>query len=191
MMNHKGTQTIKTDRLMLRALQSGDAPSMFQNYCSDSEVTKYLTWPAHSTIESTDRLLEMWLSEYNKKDCYRWAITLKDDIENVVGTIDVVSQDAKTDSAEIGYCIGKNFWGGGIMTEALSAVIGYLFGECEFKRVFARHDTQNAASGRVMQKNGMKLDGVLRRADRNNRGIVDTAVYSILISEYTADADKI
>ncbi len=183
-MKHKGTQTIKTDRLILRALREGDAPSMFRNYCSDSEVTKYLTWPSHSTIESTKSLVEMWLLEYENKNCYRFAITLKENPDNVIGTIDVVSQDAQTNSAEIGYCIGRAFWGRGIVTEAFFAVIDYLFNMAGFNRIFARHDTENEASGRVMQKCGMKFEGILRKSSRNNRGIVDMAVYSILLDEY-------
>ena len=88
---------------------------------------------------------------------------------------------------ELGYCIGKRWWGRGLMTEAVRAVVGYLFAEVGVRRVCAQHDTENPASGAVMRKAGMTKDGVLRQGGRNNRGIVDTAVYSILREEWAAE----
>ncbi len=179
-----GTMPIETNRLMLRKFQSGDAVSMFENYCCDERVTKYLTWKPHSSISATKSVLELWIEEYKKDGYYQWAIALKEAPEVVIGSIAVVSQELTTRSAEIGYCLAEAYWGYGIMSEALAAAIKYLFLEGEFLRVFARHDTENEASGRVMQKCGMSFEGVLRKSGRNNRGIVDMAVYSILGSEY-------
>ena len=70
------------------------------------------------------------------------------------------------------------------MAEALKAVIDFFMAEVGANRVYARHDTANPNSGRVMKKAGMTFEGVLRRSGRNNQGIVDLAYYSILRSEW-------
>jgi len=85
---------------------------------------------------------------------------------------------------EIGYCIGEKWWGQGIVTEAFRALIPYFFEKVGANRIQARHDSQNPASGRVMQKSGLTYEGTLRKADVNNTGIVDACMYSILKDEY-------
>ena len=70
------------------------------------------------------------------------------------------------------------------MAEALKAVIDFFMSEVGTNRVFARHDTANPNSGRVMEKAGMKFEGILRRSALNNQGIVDSACYSILADEW-------
>ncbi|GAA0773821.1 hypothetical protein GCM10008908_22630 [Clostridium subterminale] len=73
----------------------------------------------------------------------------------------------------------------GIITEALKAVINYLFSEVGFNRIVATHDTNNIASGKVMIKSGMKYEGTLRQSEwRDNKGFYDLAVYAILKDEW-------
>ena len=85
---------------------------------------------------------------------------------------------------EIGYCIGQKFWNKGITTEAMKAIIRFFFEEVGVNRIEARHDTKNPASGRVMIKSGLKFEGILRQAGKNNTGINDLAVYAILKEDY-------
>ena len=80
--------------------------------------------------------------------------------------------------------MGKAWWGKGFMPEALRAVIEYFFDEVGVNRIAARHDAENPKSGRVMEKAGMKREGVLRASARNNLGIRDAVWYSILKEEY-------
>ena len=70
-MNHIGTQYIETDRLILRRFELADAQAMFDNWAGDDEVTKYLTWPAHSDVSVSEQVLEDWVPQYAKADCYR------------------------------------------------------------------------------------------------------------------------
>lgn len=179
-MIHKGTQTIKTQRLILRRFRLEDAQAMFDNWASDDEVTKYLTWPTHSSVEITRMVLEDWVSGYQREDLYQWAIEFEGEI---VGSISVVEQNGDIGKAEIGYCIGKRWWHKGITSEALKAVLDYLFDEVGFDRLFARHDPRNPHSGGVMRKCGMTFEGTHRQSDRNNQGICDASVYAILASE--------
>ena len=179
MLTHKGTQTIETPRLILRRAVRDDAEAMFRNWASDPEVTKYLTWPAHGSIAVSEMVIGSWLQEYEKDSYYQWMIVPKECGEPI-GTISVVHLHPQIDAAEIGYCIGKKWWHRGIMSEALRAVIGFLFDAVGLNRIFARHDPNNPHSGGVMRKCGMKYEGTNRACDRNNQGLCDAAQYAVL-----------
>lgn len=182
-MKHAGTRSIETERCILRPFRMEDAPDMYSNWASDPEVTKYLTWPVHKDISVTESILSSWIAEYAGKDCYNWAIILKES-GHAVGNISVVHIKEDTEALSIGYCLSRRLWGQGIMTECLSAVVDYLFDNTSVIRIDATHDTENIGSGRVMQKAGMKKEGVLRAWARNNIGIRDVSMYSILRSEW-------
>lgn len=183
MVNHKGTQSIETPRLILRRCNAADAEPMFRNWASDPDVTKYLTWPAHSSVDITKMVVDSWVQSYEKDDFYQWMIVLKENGNEPIGTISVVNQNDEPSKAEIGYCIGKQWWHKGIMSEAMAAVMDYLFDEVGFERLEARHDPRNPNSGAVMRKCGMKYEGTARQSDRNNQGICDAAYYALLKSE--------
>lgn len=183
-MKHLGTQTIETPRLILRPFVMQDALAMYENWASDPEVTKYLTWPAHSSVAVTRMVLREWTERDERPDRYNWAITLKSGNGAPIGNISAVHILEEISAVEIGYCMGRAWWGGGIMTEALEAVIGLFIEKVGANRVEARYDTSNPASGRVMEKAGMTYEGTLRRAARNNQGIVDIGCYSILADEW-------
>jgi ribosomal-protein-alanine N-acetyltransferase len=86
-------------------------------------------------------------------------------------------------TAEMSYFIGKAWWHRGYASEALSAVIKYLFEEVEVNRIYGRHDVANPYSGSVMSKCGMKFEGILRQAGKNSNGYVDTCQYAILAED--------
>lgn len=182
MLTHKGTRTIETSRLILRRARQEDAEPMFRNWASDPEVTKYLTWPPHESVEVTRKVLALWLAEYEKDDYYQWMIVLKETGEPIGSLIAGIAGRAQ--SAHIGYCIGKPWWHQGIMPEALLAVMGYLFDEVGFHRIESMHDPNNPNSGRVMRKCGMQYEGTHRLADRNNQGLCDAAYYGILREDW-------
>ena len=182
-MKHLGPQILETERLMLRPFCREDAQAMYDNWASDPEVTKFLSWPTYKSVNDAHEILNIWLESYEKPDFYQWAIVLKE-LKQPVGSISVVNLDHRVDMAEIGYCIGKPWWGRGIMPEAMAAVMQYLFEEVGFQRLEAGHDPENPASGAVIRKCGLKYEGTLRRRIRSNRGITDVAWYSVLKEEY-------
>lgn len=184
MLMHKGTQIINTDRLLLRRFAFDDAYDMFKNWANDCMVTKFLTWRPHNNIDVTKEILEQWVKEYENNDIYDWAIELKENGE-VIGGISIVKLDENHYSCEIGYCMSRRYWGKGIMSESLKAVIDYLFSEVGFNRIVARHDTNNIASGKVMVKSGMKYEGTLRQVKlRDNKEFYDLAIYAILKDDW-------
>lgn len=182
-MEKTGTKTIETARLRLRRFVVEDAQDMFDNWASDPEVTKFLTWPTHESVDVTKMILEEWVSEYDKGDYFNWAMELKE-TGKVIGNISVVHLDERTERVEMGYCMGRAYWGQEFMPEALKGAMEYLFEVVKVNCVAACHDSNNPKSGRVMDKAGMKLDGVLRAAGLNNQGICDKVYHSMLRSEW-------
>ena len=179
-MEHIGTKVLETERLILRRFTMEDVQPMFNNWASDPDVTKYLTWPAHGSAEITGMILRDWVSGYEREDQYRWAIVLKENGPEPIGDISAHGIRENTLCATMGYCMSRAHWGKGIMTEALKAVIDFFFDEVGFNRVAADHDIENPASGRVMEKAGMRFEGTARQGGRNNRGIVDICHWAIL-----------
>ena len=160
-MNKAGTQTIETDRLILRRFRSEDSEGMYANWASDPEVTRFLTWPPHTSVDVTKSLLADWLSRYEDGGYFNWVIEHKE-TGAVIGNISVVKLNERTEAADMGYCMSRTYWGQGLMPEALTAVTDYLFDVIGLNRVAACHDANNPKSGRVMEKAGMRLEGILR-----------------------------
>lgn len=182
-MEHKGTVTIETERLILRRFKESDAPSMFKNWASDPLVTKYLTWPTYTDPKAADRIIGVWMKEYSFPAYYQWAIELKS-IGEAIGSISSVDIKERAGAVTLGYCIGHEFWHMGIMTEAVNAVIAFFFEEVKARSINACHDPRNPHSGMVMRKCGMRYDGTLRGTGQNNLGVTDEAWHSILRGEY-------
>lgn len=181
-LKNSGTRTIETDRLILRQAQPGDYEYAYKNWCSDPEVTKYLTWPTHQDEDETEEILDGWMDRYDEGNYYNWLIELKE-LGEPIGNISVVQQNDKARKAHIGYCLGREWWHQGIMSEALAAVISFLFHE-GYLRIESRHNVDNPHSGDVMRKCGMKYECTLKNYDWDNSGIHDAAIYSILREDY-------
>ena len=179
MINKAGTQRIGTHRLVLRPFRHEDAEDIYDNWASDPEVTRFLTWPTHRSVDVTRMVLADWVSHYADGDYFNWAIEWKDS-GRVIGSIAVVKLEEEIGAAELGYCLGRAYWGRGIMPEALRAVTDFLFDTAGVDRISAGHDVNNPKSGRVMEKAGLKMEGIMHGAGKNNTGVCDMAVYALL-----------
>ena len=182
-MEHQGTKTLESDRLLLRRFRTEDAQAMYGNWAGDLEVTKYLRWPHHADVEASKSIIDDWVSHYEENDFYNWAIVLKES-GMPVGSIGVVQKDDAVKMVHIGYCIGKKWWGQGITAEALKMLRSYFFNEVGVNRIEARHDPENPNSGKVMVKCGFRYEGTQREADWNNQGICDASYYAVLAKDF-------
>lgn len=182
-MNHLGTIQLESERLILRCFNVKDAKEVFETWTSRPEVVKYLSWPLHGSVEITKMTIKSWFIQYLQENYYHWAITLKKN-KKVIGGISVVKIDDNARKAEIGYCIGNDYWHQGYTSEAMARVIKFLFEEVDCNRIEAYHDINNVNSGKVMIKCGLKYEGLLRQYAYNNQGIVDCALYAILKEDY-------
>ena len=182
-MKHCGTQTIETERLLLRRFMLDDAEAMFFNWASDPEVTKFLTWPPHKDAGVSRAVLEEWVRSYSREDYYQWAIVLKEHGRDPIGSISAVRLNDDIGMVHVGYCLGREWWHRGVMSEALKAVMDFFFDKVEANRIESRHDPRNPHSGMVMKKCGMRYEGTMLSSDRNNQGVCDACWYAILKSE--------
>lgn len=184
-MNLIGTKEFETDRLVLRKIKGNDYIDAFNNWCNDPDVSRYTLWKPHNSSSETKKLYDLWIDEYKSPDTFRWIVELKDTHE-LIGTIDVASKKfINYGAVEIGYCYGKKFWNKGYATEALKAVIKYLFEEVEFDVIYADHMSNNPNSGKVMKKAKMSYEGVSRGRVFDNDGIRNDLIsYSITKDEY-------
>jgi len=184
MLHHLGTTSLETERLVLRRFMVEDAEAMYRNWANDPEVTRYLTWPSHVSVEVTRQLLAEWVSKYENKDFYNWAIVSKANGE-AVGNVSFVSIQENIDEAVLGYVLSRRLWGQGYMPEACRAVFDFGFTQIGLNRIEAAHHTENPKSGRVMQKLGMIYEGLKRQANRDNQGnLCDTMHYAILKQDW-------
>lgn len=184
-MKDLGTKRLETDRLILRRFELKDLEELFYNsYITDEVMAENLSWKPCKTIDEQKNIIEDWVKNYEKSDYYKWLIELKDTHE-LIGGIDVVRLYKNKDYGEVGYCIGSKYWNKGYATEALRRVIEYLLLDCDFHLVEAHHAGYNPASGRVMQKAGMKKDAELRerRLDKKTGIYTPQVYYSILKNE--------
>lgn len=189
-MKHKGTVTIETESLILRRYQSEDAASAFKNWMSSEEVTRYLTWYPHKSVEEAKAYIdECCIKNYDDPAFYNWVITDKETGE-AIGSISVVDLKEDVDCVEVGYCLSERYWGRGLMTQALFSVIRFFFEEVEARRIQATHDSRNPASGKVMEKCGMLYEGTLRQYNKNISGICDSVMRAILREDYLKQTEK-
>lgn len=182
-MNHQGTLRLETERLILRRFEMEDSEALYVNVTSDSMVNKFLTWQLHNNISDTVLLLRGWMERYQDNERYCWAIELKE-TNQVVGVIASPTVRNRTDTVDVTYCIGSQWWGKGLATEALQAVVDFFFKVVEVNRIEAGYDVNNPNSGRVMEKIGMQKEGIIRQAGRNNQGLFDIVQCSILRREW-------
>ncbi|MGN0143575.1 MAG: GNAT family N-acetyltransferase [Clostridium sp.] len=185
-MNNMGTVTLETDRLIMRKFKLSDGIHMYNNWASDENVTRYLSWPMHKAKSMSISYVKWLIKNYEKDDentIYDWAIELKE-IGEPIGSISAVSINYDIESVQIGYCIGFKWWYKGIVSEAFKEVIRFFMEDVGVNRIEARCDSRNVNSSRVMEKCGLKYEGTLRSSDKNNAGVCNILWYSILKSDY-------
>ncbi|MCL1811204.1 MAG: GNAT family N-acetyltransferase [Methanomassiliicoccaceae archaeon] len=146
------TFPIQTPRLYLRQFMITDISRAYDNWMSDTDVTEFLSWDAHRSREETERTIKNWIIsyEYGTMD---WCITLK---QEPIGSITAVQDFPEKRYCELGYCIGKDHWGKGYMTEAVKAVTSYIFRNTDYSWIQARCDSENHGSRRCLEKSSYK-----------------------------------
>lgn len=184
-MNDLGTQTLETERLILKRIKKSDAEEAFRNWTNDPKTARYVLWDVHKDVEVTKELFKIWEEEYKEPYTYKWVVYVKE-LGEIIGTIDVVRKNINTRICEIGYCYGSKYWNKGYGTEALKAVLEFLFNEVGFELIEIHHQEENIASGRVMQKAGLKYETTLRSRliDKETGNRANLVVYSLTKEEF-------
>lgn len=171
---------IVTQRLVLRPLCEADANDVFA-YAADSEMTRYLLWDAHRSIDDTLVFLREVAGRYAQGEPYDWGIEWNN---RVIGTIGLFDRRISAERAEVGFALGRAYWRQGFMREALAAVLDHSFCNLALRRVVARTHLQNSASRALLTDAGFSLEGSLRQ-DVYAKGLFwDVAYYGLLVGEF-------
>jgi [ribosomal protein S5]-alanine N-acetyltransferase len=172
---------LETERLLLRKMRLDDAEAMFA-YASDPEVTRYVLFETHRSLEDSKSFLRLAVEGYEKGDFGGWGVVLKDS-GVFVGTCGM-EVDPEHARAELGYVLAREHWGRGLVPEAVRAVIRFGFRRLGLNRLGARCMAENTASARVMEKAGMTYEGTLRELEFIKGAYRDMKFYSILRREF-------
>lgn len=171
MLHHKGTQWLATERLRLSPITPKYAEEMYYGWAGDNDVTQYLSWPTHASVDVTKMILQDWAEKYTSTKYYNWGIFLKEN-GKLIGTISFVDINDYKCTAELGYVIAKPYWNNGYASEAAKRLLEFGFNEIGFKCITGYHYMRNDGSGKVMEKIGMKREGCLPRSKLDNKGHV-------------------
>jgi [ribosomal protein S5]-alanine N-acetyltransferase len=175
---------LATARLELRAPTRADAGQLFEVF-SDPEVMRYWsTVPMRSTAEA-ETMVANSQEHVAAGTGFRWAVCRREDAR-VMGTISIFHFDEQNDRAEIGYALGRAFWGRGFMHEALTALVGFAFGDMDLRRLEADTDPRNAASIRALERLGFVREGLLRERWVVAGVVSDSLLLGLLRSDWIA-----
>ncbi len=178
---------LETERLTLRPIRREDEADAFA-YGADPEVSRYTTWERHRSVDDARAFVDWVLGEYERGRPAPWAIVHRE-AGRLIGACGVADWRPEHARAEIGYVLARPYWGQGYTTEAVRAVLAFGFQELKLNRIEAVCAVENAASERVMQKVGMRCEGVLRQYMLVKGRFHDWKLYSILASEFAAPAE--
>lgn len=184
-MNDIGTINLETERLLLRKGTLDDASQIYENYGKDPLVSKYVVWNQHQSVEDAIELMKKWQESYEQKKSYKWLVMEKN-TQEIIGAITAVKVDETNKTVALGYCYGSKWWNKGYATETLKRVIKFFFEEVGVETIYANHLTSNMASGKVMEKAGMKFEGTLRNRmiDKISNKPMGLETYSIIKEDY-------
>ncbi len=174
--------TLTTERLILRAFVDADAEPLFV-HASNPNVTRFTLWEHHQSLADTSMFVRDYARcRYLEGVPEPYAVCLKED-GVPIGAVGCFWASEPNRAMELGYWLGEQFWGQGIMAEACRATVAQAFATCQPERMQARVIAGNDASIRVLNKLGFHLEGTLR-ASLLRRGVLeDVLIFSQLRSE--------
>ncbi|MGO3724931.1 MAG: GNAT family N-acetyltransferase [Staphylococcus equorum] len=143
------------------------------------EVTQYQTWGPQS-YEETQQFINVVL---DKDSNWIYNVLVDSDTDKVIGTIQLAI-DEVNQSAEINFIVHPNHWGNGVATDIAKTIIKYAFKVLKLNRIGAAIDSRNIVAGIVLEKLGMKREGILRKDKLVQDTYRDTLIYGLLRSEY-------
>ncbi len=168
--------TLETERVRLRPFTLDDEAAVFA-LASDPEVARFVRFEAHRTPAETRAFLELVERHYRRGDLFALAIVGRED-DRLIGSCGFVSQTIERKSAEIGYWLGKSYWGKGCAAEAAGALMRFGFELMGLERIEAKCFLENRAGQRVIEKLGMKFEGT-DRSERIKGEYPELQLYSV------------
>lgn len=173
---------LETDRCILREIELKDALCMYE-YFSKDKVTKLYDVETFTSKQQAVELVHSLQYRYREKKQIRWGIQLKKQ-DKLIGSCGFHCLEQEHFKAEIGYELHPDYWGRGIMTEAINKIISYGFYEMSLNRIEAFYEPANIGSQKVLEKNGFQFEGILKRRFFIKGKFVDTALTAVINEDY-------
>jgi RimJ/RimL family protein N-acetyltransferase len=181
---------LETERLLLRPLTLDDAASVAR-LAGSREIAHTTTTIPHPYSEEQARV---WIAAHTgQSDAGKamvFGVVTREDAQ-LIGAVGLREIDSEHSQAEMGFWIGVQSWGKGYATEAARRVVRYAFEESKLNRVYAHHMVRNPASGRVLEKVGMKREGLLRQRVRKWGVFEDVVLLAILHDDWAQMNGKV
>ncbi len=175
---------LRTERLSLRAFEPTDVDDVW-TYASDPEVTHFRPLPdPYTRDDALDFVKRQILTDWSTNP--EFAIVFG---PRVIGGVSL-HVSVENETAEVGYLLGRPWWGRGLATEAARAVVGWGFRHFGLHKVYARAHVNNQRSWRVMERLGMTREGVLRGHWKMRDEHVDLVYYAVFRDEWTLPTDS-
>ena len=172
----------ESERLIMRPFAKGDEQDIY-DYARDPDVGPHAGWKPHDSIEESSSVLKMFM---DTKDELTFALVDRE-TGKVIGSLGLMKDFRRQGNKilEIGYALGKEYWGRGLMTEAVKAALKFGFGELGLEMITIYHFDYNRRSRRVIEKCGFKYEGTLRGGSKIYDGrVYDSFCYSMTREEY-------
>lgn len=150
---------IDTQRLSLRRPTLSDAAAIFESYAADPEVTRFLLWTPHESVDVTRRFIARCEHAWFERTAYRWVLETRTD-RQLLGMLSLCWGEH---AAQIGSVLARNAWGQGYVAEALEPIVDWALAQASLFRVWAVCDVDDPRSARVLEKLGMQREGYLRK----------------------------
>lgn len=179
--------TLETERLVLRGFRMSDVDAV-QALANDVDIARNtLNIPHPYGHDEVAEWIRSHPGQLEKRQAVTYAVTAA--VEGVVGAVGLVLEP-EHERAELGYWIGRPYWGRGYATEAARSVVAWGFRALSLHRIHASHFPRNPASGQVLRKLGMRHEGTLRQHVRKWGEFVDLERYGLLRSDLPAGGDE-
>lgn len=174
--------TIDASRLSLRWISAADTDAFYAIY-SNPEVMRYWSTPPLADREAAANLITKIQEDWKRRVILKWGIVLRTD-DQLIGSVTLFNLDFNHRRAEIGYALGRPYWGQGYMHETLQALLAYAFEVLDLHRIEADVDPRNAASIKTLERLGFQREGYLRERWQVNGEIQDAFYYGLLRPEW-------
>lgn len=182
MNGNRGGNTLRTERLLLRPFSGDDAPAILEIF-SDARTMEYWSAEPISSLDEAEKLLRADIEWAALKTTRAWAIAIPDS-NRYAGKISLFQIDERNRRAEIGYLLGRQHWGKGLMTEAMSAVLAFAFDEMRLHRIEVDTDPDNQPSLALLARFGFAREGYFRDRWRVHGAWHDSVMLALLEDDY-------
>jgi RimJ/RimL family protein N-acetyltransferase len=173
---------IKGKKITLRQLKKTDDKSLFK-YANDRLVSQYTLVPYPYTLAMAQDFIKDTAKKIKAGVSFDLGIVAEDNNE-VVGMVAIRIKDNKAGVGEIGYWLGRKFWGKGIASEAAAMILKFAFQDLKLKKVYGKVMRPNTASVKILGKNNFMLEGMLRQHEYKMGKIHDVLLFGLLKEEY-------